>query len=63
MQNLTVTIVSYFWKVRIAVAAEKDFIDSPLFIACMKKSFKKLYETAVIDKENWLYQYEYAKQK
>ncbi|KAH7669201.1 CoA-dependent acyltransferases protein [Dioscorea alata] len=51
-QNLTVTIVSYCGKVRIAVAAEKDFIDSPLFIACMKKSFKKLYETAVIDKEN-----------
>ncbi|KAH7669202.1 CoA-dependent acyltransferases protein [Dioscorea alata] len=61
-QSLTITIVSYNGKVRLAIGAEKDFIDSPLLVSCMKKSFNELYETATKDTENRVYGHEHAKQ-
>ncbi|KAM0942251.1 putative O-acyltransferase, WSD1, O-acyltransferase WSD1 [Dioscorea sansibarensis] len=61
-QSLTMTMVSYNGKLRLAIGAEKGFIDSPLLVSCMKKSFNELYETAVIDTENRLYRHEHAKE-
>lgn len=56
------TIVSYMQKVRVAVGAEKGFIDSPLLVSCMKKSFSELYETAASETENQVNGHEHAKQ-
>lgn len=56
------TIVSYMQKVRVAVGAEKGFIDSPLLVSCMKKSFESIYEASVVDKENQFYSQEHEKE-
>ncbi|XP_039135416.1 O-acyltransferase WSD1-like [Dioscorea cayenensis subsp. rotundata] len=61
-QSLTMTIVSYMQKVRVAVGAEKGFIDSPLLVSCMKKSFESIYEASVVDKENQFYSQEHEKE-
>ncbi|KAH7669205.1 CoA-dependent acyltransferases protein [Dioscorea alata] len=61
-QSLTMTIVSYMQKVRVAMGAEKGFIDSSLLVSCMKKSFEAIYEASVVDKENQFYPHEHEKE-
>ncbi|XP_010935670.1 wax ester synthase/diacylglycerol acyltransferase 4-like [Elaeis guineensis] len=46
-QSLTVTIISYMGKVKMAVGMEKGFINSEVFVSCMEKSFQRIYKAAV----------------
>lgn len=46
-QSLTVTIISYTDQLRVAVGAEKDFIDHVKFRTCTEKAFNMIYDAAV----------------
>ncbi|CAH1424735.1 unnamed protein product [Lactuca virosa] len=46
-QSLTVTVVSYMDQLRVAVGAEKDFIDHVKFRTCTEKAFSMIYDAAV----------------
>lgn len=46
-QSLTITVVSYMGRVKVAIGAERGFIDSELFVSCMEKSYERIYEAAV----------------
>ncbi|GAB4859571.1 hypothetical protein Ancab_011039 [Ancistrocladus abbreviatus] len=45
-QSLTITILSYMQKLRIAVGAEKGFIDLQKFISCLETAFELILEAA-----------------
>ncbi|KAM0938325.1 putative O-acyltransferase, WSD1, O-acyltransferase WSD1 [Dioscorea sansibarensis] len=42
-QSLTITIVSYNGKIKVAMGTEKGFIDSELLVSCMEKSFQRIF--------------------
>jgi hypothetical protein len=46
LQNLTITIMSYMGKLRIAFGLEKDFIDKQKFISCMESSLEMIITAA-----------------
>ncbi|KAF5199114.1 O-acyltransferase wsd1-like [Thalictrum thalictroides] len=46
-QSLTITMVSYMGKVRVAVGAEKGFINHQQFTACMEKAFERIFKAAI----------------
>uniref|UniRef100_A0A1D1YPJ0 O-acyltransferase WSD1 n=1 Tax=Anthurium amnicola TaxID=1678845 RepID=A0A1D1YPJ0_9ARAE len=46
-QSLTITMVSYMGKLRVAFGTEKDFIDRQLLISCMEKSFSRIFTEAL----------------
>ncbi|XP_042486400.1 wax ester synthase/diacylglycerol acyltransferase 4-like [Macadamia integrifolia] len=41
-QSLTVTIVSYMGQLRVAVGAEKGFIDDKMFTSCLENAFTRI---------------------
>ncbi|KAK7381101.1 hypothetical protein VNO78_33625 [Psophocarpus tetragonolobus] len=45
-ESLTITIMSYMGKVRIAFGLEKDFVDKQLFKTCMENSLEMIKEAA-----------------
>ncbi|RDX81430.1 O-acyltransferase WSD1, partial [Mucuna pruriens] len=45
-ESLTITIMSYMGKIRIAFGLEKDFIDKQLFKSCMENSLEMITEAA-----------------
>lgn len=47
LQSLTVTALSYMGQLKIAVGAEKGFINSELLVSCMEKSFERILEASV----------------
>ncbi|KAK1274926.1 hypothetical protein QJS04_geneDACA012865 [Acorus gramineus] len=49
-QSLTITMVSYMGKLKVAMGTEKGFIDSKLLTTCMEKAFKRIYEAALEEK-------------
>lgn len=46
-QSLTVTLVSYNGKLKMALGSEKGFIKSQLLVSCMEKAFERIFEAAV----------------
>lgn len=46
-QSLTITVVSYMGMVKVAIGAEKDFINSKLLVSCMEKAFERIFEEAI----------------
>lgn len=44
LQSLMVAIYSYMGMVRVAIGAERDFINSELLVACINKSFETTLE-------------------
>ncbi|KAJ4976860.1 hypothetical protein NE237_001966 [Protea cynaroides] len=46
-ESLTITMVSYMGKLRVAVGAEKDFINEKLYISCLEKAFTRIFKAAV----------------
>ncbi|KAK1321549.1 hypothetical protein QJS10_CPA03g00808 [Acorus calamus] len=46
-QSLTITMVSYMGKLKVAMGTEKGFIDSKLLTTCMEKAFKRIYEASL----------------
>ena len=44
---MTISILSYMGKVRIAVGTEKGFIDPRKFNACIENAFQRVFEAAV----------------
>ncbi|XP_068666968.1 wax ester synthase/diacylglycerol acyltransferase 4-like [Aristolochia californica] len=46
-QSLTVTLVSYNGKLRLAIGTEKGFINSKLLISCMETAFERISEAAL----------------
>ncbi|ONK64047.1 uncharacterized protein A4U43_C07F21550 [Asparagus officinalis] len=46
-QSLTITVVSYMGMIKVAIGAERDFINSELLVSCMEKSFQRIFEEAV----------------
>ncbi|XP_039115580.1 O-acyltransferase WSD1-like [Dioscorea cayenensis subsp. rotundata] len=42
-QSLTITMVSYNGKIKVAMGTEKGFIDSELLVSCMEKSFQRIF--------------------
>ncbi|KAK9150145.1 hypothetical protein Syun_008454 [Stephania yunnanensis] len=46
-QSLTLTLVSYMGNLRVAVGAEKGFIDHNLFIKCLEKAFERIHKAAM----------------
>lgn len=46
-QSLTVTIISYMDQLRVAVGAEKDFIDHVKFRTCTERAFSMIFDAAV----------------
>ncbi|XP_043689066.1 wax ester synthase/diacylglycerol acyltransferase 4-like [Telopea speciosissima] len=46
-QSLTITMVSYMGKLKVAVGVEKDFINEKLYISCLEKAFTRIFEAAV----------------
>ncbi|XP_043689064.1 wax ester synthase/diacylglycerol acyltransferase 4-like [Telopea speciosissima] len=46
-QSLTVTIVSYMGELRVAVGAEKGFINEKLYISCLENAFTRIFKAAV----------------
>ncbi|XP_043687453.1 wax ester synthase/diacylglycerol acyltransferase 4-like [Telopea speciosissima] len=46
-QSLAVTIVSYMGKLRVAVGAEKGFINEKLYISCLENAFTRIFRAAV----------------
>lgn len=47
LQSMTISILSYMGKVRIAVGTEKGFIDPRKFNACIENAFQRVFEAAV----------------
>ena len=47
LQSMTISIVSYMGKVRIAVGTEKGFIDPRKFNACIENAFQRVFEAAL----------------
>lgn len=45
-ESLTITIMSYMGKIRIAFGVEKDFIDKQLFKSCLENSLEMIMEAA-----------------
>ncbi|GMH11068.1 hypothetical protein Nepgr_012909 [Nepenthes gracilis] len=45
-QSLTITVMSYMRKLRIAVGVEKGFIDSQNFISCLQNAFELTFKAA-----------------
>ncbi|RZS03776.1 hypothetical protein BHM03_00034006 [Ensete ventricosum] len=45
-QSLTVSVVSYMGKLKVAMGTEKGFIDAGLLVSCMEKSFRRISEAA-----------------
>ncbi|XP_020233929.1 O-acyltransferase WSD1 [Cajanus cajan] len=45
-ESLTITIMSYMGKIRIAFGVEKDFIDKQLFKSCLENSIEMITEAA-----------------
>ncbi|KAF6140009.1 hypothetical protein GIB67_042148 [Kingdonia uniflora] len=46
-QSLTITMVSYMGKLRVAVGAERGFIDHKLFNSCLDKAFERIFKAAL----------------
>ncbi|XP_042521005.1 wax ester synthase/diacylglycerol acyltransferase 4-like [Macadamia integrifolia] len=46
-QSLTVSIVSYMGKLRVAVGAEKGFIDDKLYASCLENAFTRIFKAAL----------------
>ncbi|ONK71872.1 uncharacterized protein A4U43_C04F13250 [Asparagus officinalis] len=46
-QSLTITVVSYMGTIKVAIGAERDFINSELLVSCMEKSFERIFDAAV----------------
>ncbi|MQL73597.1 hypothetical protein Taro_005928 [Colocasia esculenta] len=46
-QSLTITMVSYMGKLKVAFGTEKDFIDGQLLVACMEKAFTRILQEAL----------------
>ncbi|XP_020246505.1 O-acyltransferase WSD1-like isoform X2 [Asparagus officinalis] len=46
-QSLTITVVSYMGKLRVAMGVEKGFINPNLLVSCMEKSFERIFEAAL----------------
>ncbi|XP_008791832.2 O-acyltransferase WSD1-like [Phoenix dactylifera] len=46
-QSLTITVISYMGKLKVAMGVEKGFIDSELLISSLKKSFERIFEAAI----------------
>lgn len=46
-QNLTITMVSYMGKLRVAVGTEKGLIDSPKFKSCIQNAFDIILKAAI----------------
>ncbi|XP_072960892.1 wax ester synthase/diacylglycerol acyltransferase 4-like [Typha angustifolia] len=46
-QSLTISVVSYMGKLKVAVGAEKGYINSQLFTSYMEKSFQRIYEATL----------------
>lgn len=46
-QSLTITMVSYMDKMRVAVGAEKGYINHQLFNACLEKAFERIFKAAM----------------
>ncbi|KAJ0986435.1 hypothetical protein J5N97_004791 [Dioscorea zingiberensis] len=42
-QSLTITMVSYNGKLKVAMGTEKGFIDSELLVSCLEKSFERIF--------------------
>ncbi|XP_042486402.1 wax ester synthase/diacylglycerol acyltransferase 4-like [Macadamia integrifolia] len=47
-QSLTITMVSYMGKLKVAVGVEKDFINEKLYISCLEKAFTRIFKAAVV---------------
>ncbi|CAL9152087.1 unnamed protein product [Musa hybrid cultivar] len=45
-QSLTVSVVSYMGKLKVAMGTEKGFIDAGLLVSCMEQSFRRISEAA-----------------
>ncbi|MBA0750900.1 hypothetical protein Gogos_002278 [Gossypium gossypioides] len=45
-QSLTITMVSYMGKLRIAVGTEKDYIDPPKFKSSIENAFEMILKAA-----------------
>ncbi|XP_010272425.1 PREDICTED: O-acyltransferase WSD1-like [Nelumbo nucifera] len=45
-QSLTITVMSYMGKLRVAVGVEKGFIDSQKFNLCIENAFERIYKAA-----------------
>jgi hypothetical protein len=46
MQSLTITMVSYAGKLKVAVGTEKGFMDSPKFKSCMETAFEMIFKSS-----------------
>ncbi|KAJ4975545.1 hypothetical protein NE237_000651 [Protea cynaroides] len=46
-EGLRVTVVSYMGKIRLAVGAEKYFINEKLYISCLEKAFTRIFKASV----------------
>lgn len=46
LQSLTITVVSYMGKLKVALGVEKGFINSQLLNSYMKESFERILEAA-----------------
>ncbi|KAF9589995.1 hypothetical protein IFM89_030145 [Coptis chinensis] len=46
-QSLTMTMVSYMGKVRVAVGAQKGFINHQKFNSCLEKAFESIFNAAI----------------
>lgn len=47
LQSLTITVVSYMGKLKVAMGVEKGFINPDLLVSSMEQSFAKIFEAAV----------------
>ncbi|KAF8391334.1 hypothetical protein HHK36_023638 [Tetracentron sinense] len=48
-QSLTITIMTYMGKLRVALGAQKDFIDHQKFKSCLETAFEKIFKASVMD--------------
>nr|XP_029118901.1 uncharacterized protein LOC105041465 [Elaeis guineensis] len=46
-QSLTISVISYAGKLKVAMGGERGFIDSELLILNLKKSFERIFEAAM----------------
>ncbi|KAJ3692087.1 hypothetical protein LUZ60_012437 [Juncus effusus] len=45
-QSLSIAVVSYMGKIKVAMGAEQGFINSQLLVSCVEKSFQRILEAA-----------------
>ena len=46
LQSLTITMISYMGKLRVAVGTEKDYIDPQKFNSCIENAFEMMLKAA-----------------